>query len=52
LVDRYENKKLTAATNVGQMLDLKSISKEDMEEIMIFVNTFCSNFNALKALNI
>jgi hypothetical protein len=40
LVDRYENKKLTAATNVRQMLALKSISKDDVEEIMQFVKTF------------
>jgi hypothetical protein len=43
LVDRYENEKLTAATNVRQMLGLKSINKDDVEEIRQFVNTFCSN---------
>jgi uncharacterized membrane protein len=43
LVDRYENKKLTAATNIRQMLGLKSISKDDVEEIRQFVNTVCSN---------
>jgi hypothetical protein len=52
LVDRYENKKLIAATHVRQLLGLKSISKEDVGEMRQFVNTFCSNSNALKALNI
>jgi hypothetical protein len=39
LMDRYENNKLTVATNVIQMLGLKSISKGDVEEIRQFVNT-------------
>jgi len=50
-VDRYENKKLTAATNVRKMLGLKSISKDYVEKIRQFVNTLCSNLNALEALN-
>lgn len=49
---RYKNKKLIAATYVRQILGLKSISREDMGEIRKFMNTFCSNFKSLKALNI
>jgi len=52
LVGRYKNKKLIAATYVRQILGLKSISREDMGEIRKFMNTFCSNFKSLKALNI
>lgn len=52
MVGRYKNKKLIAATYVRQILGLKSISREDMGEITQFVNTFCSNFKSLKALNI
>ena len=52
LADGYENKKLIAATYVRQILGLKSISKEDVGETRQLVDTFCSNLNALKALNI
>jgi diphosphomevalonate decarboxylase len=52
LVDRYENKKLIVATHVRQLLGLKSISKEDVGEMRQFVNSFCGNLNALKALNL
>jgi hypothetical protein len=50
LVGRYNNKKLTAATYVGQILGLKPISREDVGEKRQFLNTFCSNFKSLKAL--
>jgi hypothetical protein len=52
LVGRYKNTKLIAATYVRQILGLKSISREDVGEMRQFVNTFCSNFKSLKALNI
>jgi len=40
LVDRYENKKLTAATSVRQMLGLKSI-----------INTFAASYLSTQGLN-
>jgi hypothetical protein len=49
---RYENKKLIAATYVRQLLGLKNSSKEDVGELMQFINTFCSNVNTMKALNV
>lgn len=52
LVGRYENKKLIADTYFRQLLGLKNSSKEDVGELRQFINTFCSNVNALKALNI
>jgi len=52
LVGRHENKKLIAATNVRQLLALKNSSKKDVGELRQFINTFCSNVNSLKALNI
>jgi len=52
LVGSYKNKKLIAATYVRQILGLNSISRKDMGEMRQFVNTFCSNFKSLKALNI
>ena len=48
----YKNKKLIAASYVRQILGLRSISREDVGEMRQFVNTFCSNFRSLKALNI
>ena len=39
------------ATYIGHLLGIRSISKEDVGEMRQFANTFCSNLNALKALN-
>jgi len=52
LVDGHENKELIAATYVRQTMGLKSMSKNGVGEMRQLVNTFCSNLNALKALNI
>ena len=52
LVGRYKNTKFIAASYVRQILGLRSISREDVGDMRQFVNTFCSNFKSLKALNI
>jgi hypothetical protein len=43
---------LPFTTNVRQMLALKLMSKEDVEEIKKFLRAFGSNLNALKALTL
>lgn len=52
LVDRYENKKLISSAYVGEILNIKSVVKEDASELRHFINTATSNLNALKALEL
>ena len=52
LVERYENKRLIAASDIRQLLGLKQFHKESANEFTELFNTFSNNINALKALNI
>jgi len=52
LVERYENKRLIAASHIRQLLRLKYLHKESASEFAELVNTISKNVNALQALNI
>jgi len=52
LVERYENKRLIAASHIRQLLGLKQLHKESASEFEELVNTISNNVNALQALNI
>jgi hypothetical protein len=50
LVERYENKRLIAASHIRQLLGLKQLQKESANEFAELVNTISNNINALQAL--
>jgi hypothetical protein len=52
LVEKYENKRLIAASDIRQLLGLKQLHKESSNEFAELVNTISNNINALQALNI
>jgi hypothetical protein len=52
LVERYENKRLIAASHIRQLLELKQLYKESASEFADLVNTISNNVSALRALNI
>jgi hypothetical protein len=52
LVERYENKRLIAASHIRQLLGLKQLQRESVNEFSELVNTTSNNINALQALNI
>jgi hypothetical protein len=52
LFDRYENKRLIAASHLRQLLGIKQLHKESAGEFAELVNTISNNVNALQALNI
>jgi len=52
LVERYENKRLIAASHIRQLLGLKQLHKESASEFPELVNTISNNVHALRALNI
>ena len=52
LVERYENKRLIAASHIRQLLGLKQLHKESASDFAELVNTISNNVNALQALNI
>jgi len=52
LVERYENKRLIAASHIRQLLGLKQLHKESASEFAELVNTISNNVNTLQALNI
>lgn len=52
LKDRYENKKLIAATYTRGLLNLKAVQKESASDLRQFVNTIRSNLSALKAMEL
>jgi hypothetical protein len=52
LVERYENKRVIAASHIRQLLELKQLHKESASEFAELVNTISNNVNALQALNI
>jgi Protein of unknown function (DUF1759). len=52
LVERYENKRLIAASHIRQALGLKQLHKESANEFAELVNTVSNNVNALQVLTI
>jgi hypothetical protein len=52
LVERYENKRLIAASHIRQLLGIKQLHKEPVAEFSELVNTISNNVNALQPLNI
>ena len=46
LVERYENKRLTAASHIQQLLGLKQLHKEFANEFVELVNTISNNISA------
>ena len=52
LVERYENKRLIAASHIRQLLGLQQLHKESASEFTELVNTISNIVNALQALKI
>ena len=48
LVERYENKRLIAASHIRQLLGLKQLHKESASEFAELVNTISNNVSALR----
>jgi hypothetical protein len=52
LVEKYESKRLIAASHIRQLLELKQLHKESVSEFAELDNIIQNNLNALKTLNV